>query len=97
MYYVVRSSASLEGSNDKLFNSILGGANSSWLLGVYQTVLGSNQTHLHKLVLQQLTVIFSSAPKYAFSAFFGMVNLVWMYFNNLAPIYLQENVLSAGA
>ena len=89
LYYVVRSTVSLEGVDDKAFDSILGGTHSTWLYSVYQNVLNSDQIHLHKLVLQQLTVIFSDAPDYAFTIFSPIINLVWMYFNNLVPVYLR--------
>lgn len=94
MYYIIHSSASLEDVNDPLFHSIIT-ENSPWLLSVYQNVLASPSTStttspsLHKLILQQLTLLFSQSPKFAHSKLTPLINLSWNYFNSLIPHYLK--------
>ena len=96
LYCIVKSTAMLEGTNDTLLRSIIGGDTSKWLLAVYQRVLSSPEVHLHKIILQQLTLLFADAPRYSFSTFHQIINSLWLYINNLVPVYLKENVLSCG-
>lgn len=93
VYHLIKSFSCSEDCDPDLIDRCFSSSFEGWVNIFVNVLQNPTISHLQKYVVKILTNMFADMPKYSAKCMPNIIFPVWMFFNRIIVIYLQENVV----